>query len=102
MTEVRSEEAPIRACRTINISGSYVVVVGQDNGAVRWVIHPPPDGGLGGIIYTGPRIDDLPPPETIVPCAHFPGPIAGPVRASMGEEIIDRHVQAVDTGGNLE
>jgi hypothetical protein len=102
VAEVHSEEGPIGACGAINISGTHVVVVGQYDGSVRRIIHPPLDGGLGGIICTGPCIDDLPTPATGIPCTHLPFPITGSVRAGMREEIIDRHVQAVNASGNLE
>ena len=102
MAEVNREEGSIRVGGTIDITSPNVIVVSQYDGAVGWVIHPPPDGGLGGIVCTGPGFDDLPSPAAGITCSHLPLPITGPVRTGMGEEIIDGHVQAVDAGRSFE
>ena len=102
MPEVHGKEAAVAAGWTIGIAGPESVVIGQDDGFMRRIIHPPGHGTLRVVIRARTGINDLTTPPASITRRDLPLPISRTIRTGVGKKIIGRLVIAVDAGRCLE
>ena len=102
MSEVNREESPVGAGGAVGITRPKIVVIGQDDGLMWRVVHPPGHGALRVVRGSRAGVDDLSAPPAGIAGCHLTLPIRGTIRASVRQEIIGRLVFTVDSGGVLE
>lgn len=102
MAKVHGKKAAIAAGGAIRIARAEIVVIGQDDGFMRRIVHPPFHCALRVVVTARTGINDLTAPSAGVASRDFPLPISRTIRTGVGKKIIGRLVVAVDPGRVLE
>ena len=79
--KVNRKKGSVCSGRTVAIARAEIVVIGQDDGFMRRVVHPPIHSVLGVIRCTRTGVDDFSAPPAGIARRNFTLPIGGSIRA---------------------